>query len=222
MTRPQPQLISIDVGGTLGQAEGPGLTMRLTAASPLPPQQAREIMRGRLHTRPSLDDETVAALCDALQIPPADFPQNLTPAPFTLFAGSLEALRSLSGVATVVTLSNVTCADADAEGLRQLMAPWVSDFFPSCRIGYAKPDRRAFHAVAERCGVAPANVLHIGDDWACDVIGAVGAGLQAVWISRGRPAPDPALIADHGVVAADDLPAAAEHVLALPSMEERP
>jgi FMN phosphatase YigB (HAD superfamily) len=96
----------------------------------------------------------------------------------------------------------------------------VSDFFPSCRIGFAKPDQRAFLTVAEHCGVAPAHILHIGDDWTCDVVGAIAAGLQAVWISRGRPAPDPDLIVGHDVLVADDLSAAARHVRSLTSTEE--
>jgi HAD superfamily hydrolase (TIGR01509 family) len=194
--------------------------MRLTAASPLPPKQAREIMRDRLHTQPSLDDAVVADVCEALQVAPVDFPRDLSPAPLTFFPGTMDALRALSELATVVTLSNVTCADADTEGLRRRTAPWVSDFFPSCRIGYAKPDPRAFIAVAEHCGVAPAQILHIGDDWACDVVGAVAAGLRAVWISRGRQAPDPDLIVDHGVLVADSLSAAVQHVRALSSTEE--
>lgn len=222
MTRLPPHLISVDVGGTLGYAEGPGLAMRLAEASPLPAKQAREIMRDRLHTRPSLDEAVVADVCEALHVAPADFPRDLPPAPLVLFPGTMDALRALSEVATVVTLSNVTCADADTDGLRRHTAPWVSDFFPSCRIGYAKPDRRAFRAVAQHCGVAPARVLHIGDDWACDIVGAVAAGLQAVWISHGRPAPDPDLIVDHDVLVAEDLSAAAQHVRALSSTEESP
>lgn len=218
----RPHLISVDVGGTLGTAEGPGLTMRLTAVSPLPAQQAREIMRDRLHTQPSLGEAVVADVCEALQVAPADFPQDLPPAPLTLFPGTMDALRVLSEVATVVTLSNVTCADADTDGLRRRTAPWVSDFFPSCRIGYAKPDRRAFHAVAEHCAVDPARILHIGDDWVCDVVGAVNAGVGAVWISRGRPTPEPDLIVDHGVLVVDDLSAAAQHVQALSRTEENP
>lgn len=222
MTRQRPHLISVDVGGTLGYAEGPGLTMRLTEASPLPPEQAREIMRDRLHTQPLLDDAVVADVCEALHVAPADFPRDLPPAPLMLFPGTMDALHVLSEVATVVTLSNVTCADADTEELRRRTAPWVSDFFPSCRIGFAKPDQRAFLAVAEQCGVAPARILHIGDDWACDVVGAVAAGFQAVWISRGRPAPDLDLIVGHGVLVADDLSAAAQHVRSLTSTEETP
>lgn len=189
MTHPV-KLISVDLGGTNGEADGPGLTMQLTAASPLPADQARAVMRGRLHTQPEITDALAAELVDALGIKPADFPRDMPAAPLTLYPYALDALRELSGIAPVVTLSNVTCVDADTEGLRQRLAPWVTDLFPSCTLGYAKPDPRAFLTVAERHGVAPASMIHIGDDWVCDVLGALDAGAVPVWISKDRPIPD--------------------------------
>jgi FMN phosphatase YigB (HAD superfamily) len=209
VTTRRPLLISVDVGGTLGAADGPGLTMRLVGASPLEPERAREIMRGRLHTEASITDTVVADVCDALHIPASTGLFNAPPAPLTLFPGTLEALRTLSAIATVVTLSNVTCVDADTDSLRNRLAPWVSEHFPSCRIGYAKPDPLAFHTVAKHCNVVPARMLHVGDDWACDVVGAVGAGARAIWVSRGRPVPDEAMLVEHDVLVADDLAAAA-------------
>jgi 2-haloalkanoic acid dehalogenase type II len=50
--------------------------------------------------------------------------------------------------------------------------------------GAAKPDARIFAALAARAGVEPAAVLHVGDDPLADVVGAVRAGMQAVWINR--------------------------------------
>ncbi|GAA2507278.1 hypothetical protein GCM10010393_45110 [Streptomyces gobitricini] len=213
MTPAQPTLlVTVDVGGTLGTADGPGLTMRLADASPLPAARAREIMRAGLHTRPSLTESVVTEVCEALQVPPEAFPRDLPPAPFRLFPRTMEALERISTVATVVTLSNVTCVDADTDGLRALLSPWVSDFFPSCRIGHTKPDPRAFHTVAEHFGTAPGGLIHVGDDWACDIVGAIEAGARAVWISRGRKVPDESLVVDHGVLVAHDLAAAATHI----------
>ncbi|MDT0493144.1 HAD family hydrolase [Kitasatospora albolonga] len=205
-------LVTVDVGGTLGTADGPGLAMRLAEASPLPAARAREIMRSSLHTRPSLTESVVTEVCGALRVPPEAFPRDLPPAPFRLFPRTIEALERISVVATVVTLSNVTCVDADTDGLRALLSPWVSDFFPSCRIGHSKPDPRAFHTVAEHFGTDPGGLFHVGDDWACDIVGAVEAGTRAVWISRGRKVPDESLVVDHGVLVAHDLAAAATHI----------
>ncbi|MFI1967470.1 HAD family hydrolase [Streptomyces pathocidini] len=205
-------LVTVDVGGTLGTADGPGLTMQLAAASPLPAARAREVMRTSLHIQPTLTDTVVAEVCEALEVPTDAFPRDLPPAPFRLFPGTIEALRRISAVATVVTLSNVTCVDADTEGLRDLLSPWVSDYFPSCRIGHTKPDPRSFHAVVDHFGLGPDRVIHVGDDWACDIAGAVESGIRAVWISRGRQVPDESLIVDHGVLVANDLAAAATHI----------
>jgi FMN hydrolase / 5-amino-6-(5-phospho-D-ribitylamino)uracil phosphatase len=209
VTTRRPLLISVDVGGTLGAADGPGLTMRLAGASPLAPDHAREIMRGRLHTEAAITETVVADVCDALRIPVSAALFNTPPTPLTLFPGTLEALRALSAIAAVVTLSNVTCVDTDTDSLRNRLAPWVSEHFPSCHIGYAKPDPLAFHAVTRHCNVASARMLHIGDDWACDVVGAVNAGARAIWVSQGRPVPDQAMLARHEVLVAYNLTAAA-------------
>ncbi|MFJ2195357.1 HAD family hydrolase [Streptomyces violaceusniger] len=205
-------LVSVDVGGTLGMADGPGLTMRLVEASPLPPARTRAILRSSLHTRPALTDALVSEVCEAVQVPTETFPRDASPAPFSLYPGVTEALRRISAVATVVTLSNVTCVDADTDGLRTLLSPWVSDFFPSCRIGHTKPDPRAFHAVTDHFATDSDGLIHIGDDWACDIVGAIEAGASAVWISRGRQVPDESLLVDHGVLVADDLAVAATHI----------
>ncbi|MCL1634832.1 HAD-IA family hydrolase [Luteimonas sp. SX5] len=56
--------------------------------------------------------------------------------------------------------------------------------------GAAKPEPSIFHAACERLGVAPAEVLHVGDDVEMDVVGAARAGLRTCWINRdGRPWP---------------------------------
>jgi FMN phosphatase YigB (HAD superfamily) len=210
------ELITVDIGGTLGAADGPGLTMRLIEASPLPAQQAREIMRGCLHTRPEITTEVVEEVCAALGIAtdPALF--TAPPAPLTLFPETLQALRELAALAPVVTLSNVTCVDADTDRLAAQLAPYVADHFPSCQTGYAKPDANAFHAVAKRYGTDLGRMIHIGDDWTCDVLGAANAGAQAVWISRGRPVPDETVLR-RGVLVTEDL-AAAARLLAQPTL----
>jgi putative hydrolase of the HAD superfamily len=51
-------------------------------------------------------------------------------------------------------------------------------------IGYEKPDPRIFAAAVDAAGVAPAEILHIGDSLVSDVHGAHAAGLQAVLLDR--------------------------------------
>src|SRR2546426_791813 len=52
------------------------------------------------------------------------------------------------------------------------------------KAGMAKPDVRFFHAAAAAAGVAPDEVLHIGDDARLDALGAMDAGMHAVWLNR--------------------------------------
>jgi FMN hydrolase / 5-amino-6-(5-phospho-D-ribitylamino)uracil phosphatase len=51
-------------------------------------------------------------------------------------------------------------------------------------VGASKPDRLIFEAACNRAGVAPEQMLHVGDDAACDVVGAAEFGMQSVWLNR--------------------------------------
>lgn len=205
-------LISVDVGGTLGHVVGSSLASVLAEASPLDPREARRIMRHRLHTQPAITPPVITEICRELRIPTDVFPQAVAASPLILVPGALAALRAMSDRATVVTLSNVTCLEAGTDQLRELLAPWVSNHFPSCRIGYAKPDPAAFETVAHACGTKTVNMVHIGDDWECDIVGAISVNATAIWISSGRPVPDDELVVDAGVLVAEDLAAASRHI----------
>ncbi|MGI5147220.1 HAD family hydrolase [Plantactinospora sp. CA-294935] len=202
----------MDVGGTLGIAERPGITAALVAASPLGARDAVRLLRQRLHTAPAITDQLVNEICRALRIPPTEFPRDTAAAPLRLFAEVPQALERISAVRPVVTLSNVTCIEAESDRLKSMLSPWVTDHFPSCRIGYAKPDRRAFQVVASQWGLHTRQMVHIGDHWECDILGAVHAGARAIWISRGRALPEANRLVRSNVLVAADLGAAAEHV----------
>ncbi|MGH3905507.1 MAG: HAD family hydrolase [Pseudonocardiaceae bacterium] len=205
-------LVTLDVGGTLGHADGPTVTGVLATASPLGARQARRIMRDILHTQPEITLDVIAAVCDALRVPDHCFPLDLTPSPLTLLPGVADTLRAMNRHASLVTLSNVTCVEADLAHLRELLSPWVVAHFPSCCIGYAKPNQDAFAAVARSCGVPVSETVHIGDDWECDIIGARNAGATAIWIAGHRPVPDPGLLTDPKVLVVANIAQASEYV----------
>jgi FMN phosphatase YigB (HAD superfamily) len=205
-------VVSVDVGGTLGNAEGTSLASILAAASPLDSHEARRIMRHQLHTQPTITDTLIGTVCAALRIPAEVFPRTVKASPLALFPGVLESLRAMSEHALVVTLSNVTCVDVDTDQLNDMLSPWVSGHFPSCRTGFAKPDPRAFETTARACGSSAADMVHIGDDWECDIVGAVSVKATAIWISKGRPVPDEDLVIDAGVLVAPDMAAASSYV----------
>jgi putative hydrolase of the HAD superfamily len=110
----------------------------------------------------------------------------------------------------VVVLSN-------SEGrLAELLAEiGVADAFEaiidSGRVGIAKPDPRIFAIAlaavgvdaADASAVAAAAPIHIGDSWAADVVGALGAGWRAIWYGdRIGEANDPRIAAARDPAAA--------------------
>lgn len=61
---------------------------------------------------------------------------------------------------------------------------WCNDVFPSSRLGWAKPSRRFFRAIEAALGLAPSELLLVGDDFRNDVAGAEAAGWHARWLVR--------------------------------------
>ncbi|AOY91955.1 HAD family hydrolase [Cupriavidus sp. USMAA2-4] len=54
-------------------------------------------------------------------------------------------------------------------------------------VGIAKPQAGIFHAAALAAGVPASELLHVGDDFHLDYLGALNAGLQAAWLVRDHP-----------------------------------
>jgi len=53
-----------------------------------------------------------------------------------------------------------------------------------------KPCATIFLEACARVGVEPREVVHVGDSWRADVLGALGAGLRSAWISSESPPAD--------------------------------
>ena len=51
-------------------------------------------------------------------------------------------------------------------------------------IGFEKPDPRIFHYAVKLVKVKPDEIIHIGDDYEADYLGALNAGLKAILIDR--------------------------------------
>jgi putative hydrolase of the HAD superfamily len=71
-------------------------------------------------------------------------------------------------------------ADLRRCGIADLFAGHIT----ASAAGAAKPDARIYAALLEMAGVEAHQVLHIGDDPLADVVGAMQAGMQAVWLNR--------------------------------------
>ena len=96
-----------------------------------------------------------------------------------LFDDAILTLQFLSARFPVVALSNGN-ADIERIGLK----PYFRASINAQEFGVGKPDSRIFHAAASAVDVCPNNVLHIGDDAGLDVLGALNAGMQTVWLNR--------------------------------------
>jgi putative hydrolase of the HAD superfamily len=97
----------------------------------------------------------------------------------------------------------------------------LSAIVVSQRVGTIKPQPAIFEAARVALGeLPPASILHVGDDWAADVAGAVGAGFRAAYVKR-RPAdsPLPTSIPDASVVPEFEIESVTELVDLLPRVQ---
>jgi putative hydrolase of the HAD superfamily len=69
------------------------------------------------------------------------------------------------------------------------LAGRVGPLFCCDALGYAKPDPRAYQHVCGALGLACEHVLHVGDHYNLDVLGARAAGLAAVHLDRANRGP---------------------------------
>jgi putative hydrolase of the HAD superfamily len=95
------------------------------------------------------------------------------------YPDALPALARLSARWPVAALTNGN-ADLHKIGIADRFAVFVS----ARNEGHAKPDAPIFHSTCRQLGVAPHEVLHVGDDPVLDVVGARGAGLRSCWLNR--------------------------------------
>ena len=98
----------------------------------------------------------------------------------TFYDDALPALQFMAARYPLVSLSN---GNADLE--RVGLAPYFRAGISAREFGVGKPDPRIFHAAAGALDLTPHDVLHVGDDATLDALGALNAGMQAVWLNRG-------------------------------------
>jgi FMN phosphatase YigB (HAD superfamily) len=112
-------------------------------------------------------------------------------------------LSRLAGRYRLAILSNWPLAWAiDAIAERAGWTPHLGTIVVSQRVGWIKPDRRMFEATASALGVSLGELLHVGDDWAADVVGAKRAGARAAYLdARPETSPLPSSAPDGSVEA---------------------
>lgn len=119
----------------------------------------------------------------------------------SLYEDCLPALTQLASMLPIIALTN---------GNADLQRTGIGHFFVGCisakTVGSAKPDTAIFMATSQALGIAPENILHVGDDPWLDVQGAHNAGFQSAWINRTHAQwPNDILPAQHTITTLSEL-----------------
>jgi FMN phosphatase YigB (HAD superfamily) len=123
----------------------------------------------------------------ALEVYSSSFVGRLPPHPA---AGPLlELLSARYAIGIVSNWPFAATVDRYVEAMG--WSPWVRTIVISQRVGVIKPHPGIFAAAGRLLGdPAPGAILHVGDDWAADVVGAARAGWRVAYVNR-RPADSP-------------------------------
>ena len=163
----------------------------MTAALFANPQARQSLREHVVQTRPELGHDLSAIRRESIRLALCRAGENplLADAAFEvffaerhnvdLFADALPALQWLAQRYPVVALSNGN-ADVGRVGLGE----WFTASVSAATFGVGKPAVGIFNAAAQAAGVAAEGVLHVGDDAHLDVLGALSAGMQTVWVNR--------------------------------------
>ncbi|HEY5435551.1 MAG TPA: HAD family hydrolase [Candidatus Limnocylindrales bacterium] len=191
---------------------------------------ARILARLRGMTPPAVaerwDDVAAAVLSEpgevawVLDVYSRGFVAALPPA-----AGASELLARLAPRYRLAILSNWPLAATIDRYLEAAgWAPHLAAVVVSQRVGTIKPHPAIFAAARKALGdPPPAAILHVGDDWAADVVGAKRAGWLAAYLaSRPGDSPLPGSGRDDTVAADLDLATLADLEPALAALEARP
>ena len=211
-----PSLIVVDIGRTLGRFTGPSVTEILTGLCPwghLNGAGVRARVQSILHVAPELSEDVIRRVCDALLIDRDNWPSPWPESGFEPFPDATQALATLAEIAPVVALTNISVTGHDrlAEVERHL-GDHLSGIYTSFALGGRKPERWLWHHIATLHDTTTDQVMHCGDRWIEDVLGASYAGARAVWVPCGPRYSDPVAPPEvaHRITIAPNLSALAE------------
>lgn len=187
-----------DAGGTLGRFTRPSARDILRELSVIGKDEDRafdEAYRRTLHCSPVLAEDVILSACGALLIERADWPRPMTwhRGGFELFRYTRQVLADLQAVYQVpmVVLSNVPVTyEPRMRDLQNQLSPYISRVYTSYEQGMRKPDPRLWWSIARDLDVEPGRIVHVGDQWTNDVLGAWKAGCLSIHLAA-RHAPPP-------------------------------
>jgi HAD superfamily hydrolase (TIGR01509 family) len=120
-------------------------------------------------------------------------------ASYAPFPGALEALARLRARTRALGLVTNGAADAQRAKIERWgLAAHFDVIAIEGEVGAGKPDPRHFGHALAALGADPTATLMAGDNYRCDVLGALELGMHAVWIDRERRIAPPIAGADRG------------------------
>lgn len=204
-----PELIVLDVGGTLGESTAATVSARLIELSPLPEEDVKKIIQEVLLVAPHGELPSPNKLCAQLGIDPAKWPIECVIAPFEIYPATVPAVAQLATIAPVVTLSNSPAWHSHHhDALALACTPHLTALYTSYGLGVpAKPDPAAFHLISARHNVPTERIVAVGDRWPVDVAAALAAHIGTIiWTSpKPNDSPEPQLITNGRVHVVNDI-----------------
>lgn len=99
--------------------------------------------------------------------------------------GAPDTLAALRAAGLRLGLISNAADDGNVQRLidRAGLRPWFDPILVSAAVGLRKPNPRIFGRVLEAWGLAPAEVVMVGDMLGADILGAQLAGLRHVWLT---------------------------------------
>lgn len=182
--------VCFDVGGVLVDVGRGFLAEELAEILDAPTELVRRLLIRHGKTRPCTPDELASAIVDGCACPSkhelvlaAVHRRYDAIAHPVLYPDALPVLAALRETGwRIVFLSNAIGHPDYHQPLAYF--DFAETVIHSWEIGACKPDRQAFHAVEQRTGLAPYELVCVGDSLDADVKGAVNAGWAAVHLPR--------------------------------------
>jgi putative hydrolase of the HAD superfamily len=110
--------------------------------------------------------------------------QNLWRRPIS---GMLELITDLADQGHRLAI----VSNSEGKLLELLQEIGIADRFAvvidSGKLGFEKPDPRMFELATSALGGRVSDLVHVGDAWEADVMGALQAGAQALWFAASEP-----------------------------------
>jgi len=107
-----------------------------------------------------------------------------------LIPGTKEMLGKVRKTYLLGMLTNFTHGPAARRIIEKLgLTPLFDVILISGEIGFRKPSPLVFQRLCGHLGVLETQILHVGDDPEADILGALNAGIQPVWVVHGDVTP---------------------------------